>query len=87
MKVSELMEMLSAYDDNIEVMIGNYQRYGSDFAYEINGIEDKMVFASYWSGEVDTNRKVIFLLEGSQEGTMAAPEDDDDIFDDEEYEY
>ena len=84
MTVKELIDKLSSYDPNTEVMIGKYQRYGSDFAYEIKRIESDMMFSS--SGFRDNIQKgdVIFLLEGSQEGTMAEPEDE---WEDEEFDY
>ena len=75
MTVKNLIEMLQQYDEGTEIMIGKYQRYGSDFAYEIKRIEDRKVFSGYFDGE---NSNVIFLLEGSQEGTMADADETDD---------
>ena len=85
MTVKELIEKLSKYDPNTEVMIGMYQKYGSDFAYEIAGIESSMMFSSNGFREDIPQGDVIFLLEGSAEGTMADPEDED-WEDEEDYE-
>lgn len=76
MTVKNLIEMLQQYDGNTEVMIGKYQRYGSDFAYTIKGIEDDKILSGSFG---DDREDVIFLLEGSQEGTMAEAEEFDDL--------
>ena len=77
MTVGELIEMLSQYDPDTYVMVGKYQRYGSDFAYDINDIEDKKKFSAFYGNDDDN---VIFILEGEQAGTMNDKDDDDDDF-------
>lgn len=67
MTVAELKNMLSYYDDETEVMIGMYQRYGSDFAYDIDEIEDTKSFHGFYG---EYNDDVIFLLDGGQVGVI-----------------
>lgn len=75
MTVAELRNMLSDYDGETEVMIGMYQRYGSDFAYALDEIEDTKSFSAFFGGD---NDDVIFLLEGEQIGVIADKEDEYD---------
>jgi len=68
MTVKGLISWLQNYDEDTEVMIGMYQRYGSDFAYIIDEIEDTKGFHSFYG---DDKEDVIFLLEGDQCGVIA----------------
>jgi len=68
MTVKGLISWLQDYDEDTEVMIGMYQRYGSDFAYTIDQIEDSKEFRGFYG---DDKEDVIFLLEGEQCGVIA----------------
>ena len=66
MTVRELMDILSEFDEDLEVRIGMQQKYGSDFAMDI----------SYDVGEYpinvfdDDDYSAVVLTEGSQIGTV-----------------
>lgn len=75
MKVKTLINWLQDYDEDTEVMIGMYQRYGSDFAYNIDQIEDDKGFRSFYG---EDKEDVIFLIEGEQVGAIADKEDLED---------
>lgn len=73
MKVRDLIEILETYDENAEVIIGMRQRYGTDFAMEIDEIEERKVRA-FWGKDY----KAVIITEGSQCGAVVYNEDDDD---------
>ena len=74
MTVRDLIEMLEEFDEDMEVVIGMQQRYGSDFAMDI----------SYDVGEYKINTffgddyHAVVLTENSQIGTVKYEEDEDD---------
>lgn len=74
MTVRELIEELENYDDDQEVMIGQYQTYGSDWAYAISEVEAHDVRALYGEDMED----VVLLLEGRQDGTIKSDDDEED---------
>lgn len=77
MKVKDLIEKLKQFDENQEVMLGEYQRYGSDFAYDIGKLQIGKLEPMYSKCD---NSKYLFIILGQQYGTI---KDDDDFEDDE----
>jgi hypothetical protein len=65
MTVRELKEILEGYDDDMEVIIGMQQVYGSDFAKEIFEVEEYEV--NNWYGD---DVSALVITEGSQIGTV-----------------
>ena len=68
MTVKELIEILSQFDDDAEVVIGMQQRYGSDFMMEINSVTKENV--DLWQGDEDDDVTAIVITEGSQIGSV-----------------
>ena len=73
MKIRDLIEILETYDENAEVIIGMRQRYGTNFAMEIDEIEERKVRA-FWGKDY----KAVVITEGSQCGAVVYNENDDD---------
>ena len=71
MTVRELIEELERFDDDMEVIIGMQQNYGSDFAMDIQEVESYKV--DEWYGE-DVEKVVI--TEGQQIGTVHYNDDE-----------
>ena len=67
MTVRNLINWLEEFDEDATVMIGMYQGYGSDFAYNIDDIEQKSLVGFYGDDEED----VVFLIEGRQVGVLS----------------
>lgn len=65
MTVGELKDILSQYDDDLPVCIGIYQTRGSNFASEIEAVEELTV-EDFEYGE----EKQIVLTEGNQTGIV-----------------
>lgn len=65
MTVGELKDILSQYDDDLPVCIGIYQTRGSNFASEIEAVEELTV-EDFEYGE----EKQIVLTEGIQTGIV-----------------
>jgi hypothetical protein len=66
MKVRDLIELLEQFDDDMEVIIGMRQTYGSDFAMDIEyDIEEHKVNAFYGD-----DYKAVIITEGSQCGVV-----------------
>ena len=67
MTVRELKESLDNFDEDAPVMIGQIQKYGSNWAYEIDDIEiDVSVSAVSWLASDKEN--VVLLIMGMQGG-------------------
>ena len=66
MTVRELMETLEDFDEDMEVVLGMQQNYGSNWAYSICEVEEYDV-KDYDSGEKESN--VVISL-GRQFGTV-----------------
>lgn len=74
MTVRELIDILESYDDDMEVIIGMRQTYGTDFAMEINyDVEERKIRAFYGK-----DYKAVVITEGSQCGAVAYNDDDED---------
>lgn len=70
MTVSELISMLEEYDGDTEVVIAEYQRYGSDFAYDVGEVEEGLY--NDWDDEDgEEPKECVQIMLGSQIGTMA----------------
>ena len=81
MTVGELKELLEDFDDEMEVRIGMVQRYGTDFANEIDDVEEHRIRAFYGS-----DYKAVVLREGSQVGAVDLDDDEDLDYEEEEWE-
>lgn len=74
--VGDLISMLQDFDENMPVKIGMRQRYGTDFANDIDGVEEHKIRAFYGD-----NYKAIVIEQGGQTGAVKW-----DDYDEEEYE-
>ena len=81
MTVGELKELLEDFDDEMEVRIGIVQRYGTDFANDIDDVEEHRIRAFYGS-----DYKSVVLREGSQVGAVDWNDDEEDEVWEDEYE-
>lgn len=74
MTVRDLIDTLKGFDDDMEVVIGMQQRYGCDFAMDIDGdIEERKVSSFYWD-----DYKAVVITEGCQCGTVDYRDEYDD---------
>ena len=76
MTVREMIDMLENFDDDMEVIIGMQQTYGTDFAMEIGDVEEYNVMAFY--GE---DYKAVIITEGGQCGAVDYDGEHDDWVD------
>jgi len=74
MTVGELKDLLAEYNDDQEVMIAMFQKYGCDFAYSIYGIRSDLYYEGFYE-ETEEPGERIFLVMGSQDGTVSEDED------------
>lgn len=65
MTVANLISILENFDEDMEVMIGKFQNFGSDFVYEINDADEYTVNA-FWGDDYNA----VLILQGSQEGVI-----------------
>lgn len=65
MTVRELINWLEDFDDDAIVVIGMHQRYGSDFAMDIDDVSTETV--DEWDGE---ETEMVVITEGSQMGSV-----------------
>ncbi len=79
MTVREIINYLKQFDGNREVVVGEQQRYGSDFAYNIEDI-NKYPFNDWDNNYIadDEREKVVVITLGRQIGTIDYYYDDDD---------
>ena len=74
MTVRDLIDILETYDDDMEVIIGMRQTYGTDFAMDVEyDIEERKIRAFYGN-----DYKAVVITEGSQCGTVVYDDDDDE---------
>lgn len=66
MTVSELISELENYDEDMEVCIGMYQTYGSNWTYDICEVEVNGKYSMYGEDEDE----VVMLIMGRQDGTI-----------------
>ena len=65
MTVGELKSLLKNYDEDLSVCIGMIQTHGSNFATELDGVDELMVDDCEYGEE-----KKVVLTEGSQIGIV-----------------
>lgn len=80
MTVRDLIDYLEGFDEDMKVVIGQRQRYGTDFAYEIYDITEQ-IYEGFWGG----SSKVVSINMGEQMGTIDYDADPDDYDDENEY--
>ena len=74
MKVRDLIDILETYDDDMDVIIGMKQKYGSDFAMDIEfDIEEHNIHAFYGN-----DYKAVVITEGSQCGVVDYNDEDEE---------
>ena len=77
MTIGELINALEGYDEDMEVCIGMYQRYGSNFTYdicdelEVNGIN------KFYGEDID---EAVMLIMGTQMGSIKYEEEEEDEY-------
>lgn len=82
MTVRDLIEELQNFDDDMEVIIGMRQTYGTDFAMDVEyDIEERKIRA-FWGNDY----KAVVITEGSQCGAVVYDDDAEDDCDEEENE-
>lgn len=72
MTIEKLMQKLSQYDPQTEVYLGKYQRFGSNFIYDIKTIEEKTLEV-WWENK---RKKAVILIEDEQMGTITDEQDE-----------
>lgn len=72
MTVKELKNQLDSFDEDMEVVIGMKQTYGTNFAMEIDGYIDEYNVTAF-GGE---DCRAIVITEGSQIGAVDYDEDE-----------
>ena len=65
MTVRDLINELENFDEDMEVVIGMRQTYGSDFAMNIDGVDEHSVNAWY-----NDDFNAVVITEGGQIGTV-----------------
>lgn len=71
MTVRELIEELENFNDDIEVIIGMVQIYGSNFAMKIIEVKEYNIIPFY-----DDEYKAVVITEGNQIGVVDYPDDE-----------
>ena len=72
MTVRELKDQLETFDDDMEVVIGMQQTYGTNFAMEIENNLDEYNVTTF----VGENCRAVVITEGSQIGSVDYSEDE-----------
>ena len=72
MTVRELINQLEGFNDDMEVVIGMQQTYGSNFAMEINGCVDEYNVIAFR----DEDSRAVVITQGSQMGVVDYEEDE-----------
>lgn len=72
MTVRELRNQLEGFDDDMEVVIGMRQDYGSNFAMEISGCVDEYNVTAFG----DEDCRAVVITEGEQIGIVDYGEDE-----------
>lgn len=72
MTVRELINQLEGFNDDMEVVIGMQQTYGSNFAMEIECCVDEYNVTAFG----DEDCRAVVITEGGQIGTVDYSEDE-----------
>lgn len=72
MTVRELIEQLEGFDDDMEVVIGMQQTYGSNFAMEIESCVDEYNITAFR----DEDYRAVVITQGNQIGVVDYGEDE-----------
>lgn len=70
MTVKEMINWLEDFDEEAQVLLGIEQRYGSDFAYTIEMIDEHPLNDWDTPVEDDERERVVVITLGSQIGTI-----------------
>ena len=73
MTVGELINWLSDFDENVEVVIGMRQRYGTDFAMDIQSVSTETV--DVWEDGESTK---VVITDGNQIGSVCYDGEDNE---------
>ena len=74
MTVRELINVLETFDEGMEVRIGMYQNYGSNFAMDIDDDIAEHTIRSYYGKDF----KAVVLTKGAQIGTVDYNDEDEE---------
>ena len=74
MTVRDLIEALEEFDDNMEVVIGMKQTYGSDFAMDIEYDVDEYRINAFYGDDY----RAVVITESTQCGTVDYDGEDED---------
>lgn len=70
MTVKELINWLEDFNEDAEVVIGMHQKYGTDFAMDIDKVSTEKINMFYSDDEDDDSRYVV-ITEGNQIGSVS----------------
>lgn len=71
MTVRELIDILEGFDGDMEVRIGMKQSYGSNFAMDVDSVDEYNINA--WD---EDDFRAVVITEGGQMGTVDYSEDE-----------
>ena len=71
MTIRDLIDELENFDEDMEICLGMFQNYGSDFVMRIAEIEEYGI--NNWNEE---DEHMVVLVEGRQFGTIKAEDDE-----------
>ena len=81
MTVKELIDILSQFDSDDEVVVGMKQRYGSNFMMEVANVDKREVDPFDYDYEDDEPVSCVVITQGSDIGTVCYELEDSEFFD------